>query len=52
MLDNYHIHKQDEINRWRAKHLRVKLHFTPISGSWLNLVEAFFSIITRSDAGH
>src|SRR3954467_3202199 len=26
---------------------RVHLHFTPTSGSWLNLVEAFFSIITR-----
>jgi hypothetical protein len=25
----------------------VQLHFTPTSGSWLNLVEAFFSIITR-----
>jgi hypothetical protein len=25
----------------------VRLHFTPTSGSWLNLVEAFFSIITR-----
>jgi hypothetical protein len=25
---------------------RVQLHFTPTSGSWLNLVEAFFSIIT------
>jgi len=25
----------------------VHLHFTPTSGSWLNLVEAFFSIITR-----
>jgi hypothetical protein len=23
------------------------LHFTPISGSWLNLVEVFFGIITR-----
>jgi hypothetical protein len=23
------------------------LHFTPTSGSWLNLVEVFFSIITR-----
>jgi len=23
------------------------LHFTPTSGAWLNLVEAFFSIITR-----
>jgi hypothetical protein len=25
----------------------VTLHFTPTSGSWLNLVEAFFSILTR-----
>ena len=26
---------------------RITLHFTPTSGSWLNLVEVFFSIITR-----
>src|SRR3954452_1351378 len=32
---------------WLARHPRVHLHFTPTSGSWLNLVEAFFSIITR-----
>ena len=25
----------------------MTLHFTPTSGSWLNLVEAFFSILTR-----
>ena len=25
---------------------RISLHFTPTSGSWLNLVEIFFSIIT------
>jgi hypothetical protein len=25
----------------------VHLHFTPTSGSWLNLVEVFFGIITR-----
>jgi hypothetical protein len=28
-------------------HPRVSLHFTPTLGSWLNLVEALFSIITR-----
>jgi len=27
--------------------LRITLHFTPTSGSWLNLVEVFFGIITR-----
>jgi hypothetical protein len=26
---------------------RITLHFTPTSGSWLNLVEVFFGIITR-----
>lgn len=46
VLDNYHTHKHDDINRWLAKHPRVTLHFTPTSGSWLNLVEVFFSIIT------
>jgi transposase/transposase-like protein len=47
VLDNYHTHKHDDINQWLAKHPRITLHFTPTSGSWLNLVEAFFSIITR-----
>ncbi len=30
-----------------AKNPRVTLHFTPTSGSWLNMVEIFFGIITR-----
>jgi transposase len=47
VLDNYHTHKHDDIQRWLAKHPRITLHFTPTSGSWLNLVEVFFSIITR-----
>jgi transposase len=47
VLDNYHTHKHDDITQWLAKHPRVTLHFTPTSGSWLNLVEVFFSIITR-----
>ena len=47
VVDNYHTHKHDEINAWLAKHPRITLHFTPTSGSWLNLVEVFFGIITR-----
>ena len=42
-----HTHKHPEISAWLAKHPRVTLHFTPTSGSWLNLVEVFFGIITR-----
>lgn len=32
---------------WLAKHPRITLQYTPASGSWLNLVEVFFGIITR-----
>jgi len=47
VCDNYHTHKHADITAWLAKNPRVTLHFTPTSGSWLNLVECFFSIITR-----
>ena len=47
VLDNYHTHKHPDVEAWLAKHPRVTLHFTPTSGSWLNLVEVFFGIITR-----
>ena len=47
VLDNYHTHKHAEIVAWLEKNPRIQLHFTPTSGSWLNLVEVFFGIITR-----
>lgn len=47
VLDNYHTHKHREVLAWLEKNPRVKLHFTPTSGSWLNLVEVFFGIISR-----
>jgi transposase len=47
VVDNYHTHKHPEVQAWLAKHPRITLHFTPTSGSWLNLVEVFFGIITR-----
>jgi hypothetical protein len=30
-----------------TRHPRITPHFTPTSDSWLNLVEVFFSILTR-----
>ena len=42
-----HTHKRSDIEAWLTKHPRVTLHFTPTSGSWLNLVEVFFGIISR-----
>ena len=47
VADNYATHKHPAVQAWLAKHRRVRMHFTPTSGSWLNLVEVFFGIITR-----
>ncbi len=47
VADNYATHKHPDVQTWLAKHPRVRMHFTPTSGSWLNLVEVFFGIITR-----
>src|SRR5690349_7035396 len=47
VADNYATHKHPAVQAWLAKHRRITLHFTPTSGSWLNLVEVFFGIITR-----
>ncbi len=45
--DNYATHKHKDVKKWLSKNNRIMLHFTPTSASWMNLVEAFFSIITR-----
>ena len=45
VLDNYATHKTPEVKAWLAKHPRFKLHFTPTSASWMNLVERFFAEI-------
>ena len=47
VADNYATHKHPAVQAWLGKHPRVRMHFTPTSGSWLNLVEVFFGIITR-----
>jgi transposase len=47
VADNYATHKHPAVQAWLAKHPRVRMHFTPTSGSWLNLVEVFFGIINR-----
>jgi transposase len=47
VADNYATHKHPKVKAWLAANPRVTMHFTPTSGSWLNLVEVFFGIITR-----
>jgi len=47
VADNYVTHKHPAVQAWLARNPRITMHFTPASGSWLNLVEIFFGIITR-----
>ncbi|MFK0010121.1 IS630 family transposase [Paenarthrobacter sp. NPDC090520] len=47
VMDNYATHKTPEVKAWLAAHPRFTVHFTPTSGSWLNLVEVWFGIIDR-----
>lgn len=47
VMDNYAAHKRIEVRDWLEANPRVHVHFTPTSGSWLNLVEVWFGIIER-----
>src|SRR5919204_1513509 len=46
IVDNYTTHKTKAVKAWLDKHPRFRLHFTPTSSSWLNLVERFFAEIS------
>lgn len=47
VMDNYSTHKHATVKAWLAANPRIHVHFTPTSGSWLNLVEVWFGIIER-----
>ena len=47
VMDNYGTHKVDKVRNWLARHPRYHVHFTPTSGSWLNLVERLFAEVTE-----
>ena len=47
VADNYATHKHPSVQAWLGRNPRITMHFTPTSGSWLNMVEIFFGIITR-----
>ena len=50
ILDNHSAHVSKETNKWLAaqREGRFSFVFTPKHGSWLNLVEGFFSKMARS----
>ena len=47
VMDNYGTHKTPTVKAWFARHPRFHLHFTPTSGSWLNLVERWFGLLSQ-----
>jgi transposase len=47
VCDNYAAHKHSNVKAWLDRNPRITMHFTPTSASWMNMVEIFFSIITR-----
>jgi len=47
VLDNYATHKAPPVRAFLQRHPRFRLHFVPTHASWLNQVEAFFSILTE-----
>jgi transposase len=47
VMDNYGTHKVAKVRSWLARHPRYHVHFTPTSGSWLNLVERLFAEVTE-----
>jgi transposase len=54
ILDNHSAHISKETKAWLAKQPagRFEFTFTPKHGSWLNLIEGFFSKLTRSVLRH
>jgi len=47
VMDNYGTHKVNPVRAWLTRHPRYHVHFTPTSGSWLNLVERLFAEVTE-----
>ena len=49
IVDNLSTHKHPVVRAWLEKHPRFKMHFTPTSSSWLNIVERLFRELTMKN---
>jgi len=47
VLDNLRTHKPKN-DKWLERHKNVFFHYTPTHASWLNMIECWFSILSRS----
>ncbi len=48
IADNYATHQHPVVQKWLGRHPRFKMHFTPTSASWRNMVERFFRDISEN----
>lgn len=47
ILDNSSVYTTPAVDRWFQRRPRLHRHFTPTGASWLNQIEAWFSILSR-----
>lgn len=47
ILDNSSTHSTPDVRAWLEEHPNIHFHFTPTGASWLNMIEAWFGILTR-----
>ena len=47
ILDNGSSHTSRKTRKWIKEHARFTVTYTPCHASWLNMIEIFFSILTR-----
>ncbi len=48
IVDNYATHKHPKVKSWLKRQPRFRIHFTPTSSSWLNVIECWFRDITQN----
>jgi len=47
IIDNSSTHTTPAVREWLEQHPWVHFHFTPKGASWINLIEAWFGILTK-----
>lgn len=47
VMDNYVTHKNERVKRWLLRNPRFQIHFIPTHSSWLNMVESWFSLLSK-----
>src|SRR5260370_11296719 len=52
VVDIQNIHKNEAARRWLSRHPQVRFHYTPTHASCLNLIECFFSILSKQAMSH